>query len=296
MGLMLDLQRLRYFVAVAEEENVGRAAERLHLTQSPLSRQIQSLEADLGLALFHRAKKRLRLTAAGQAFLVEAKSLLAHGDRVEQQVRAIAAGSAGALAIGYVPGAIHAGVLTRWLRAFRMVAPDVDITLKKLRSAEQERQLRASEIDIGFAHTRPALGAGLSSRAICRESFKLAVPSSQYDKAAPTAGELHMARFIALPGTAAAGHADAFFTACAAAGFEPDIRYEAADPLAALEMVDAGLGFAIVQASLESIRPQGVALVDLPPGFDWTMTIHLLCGDPCSPVAAQFFGLNAGVE
>ena len=293
---MLDLQRLRYFVAVAEEENVGRAAERLHLTQSPLSRQIQSLEADLGLALFHRAKKRLRLTAAGQAFLVEAKSLLAHGDRVEQQVRAIAAGSAGALAIGYVPGAIHVGVLTRWLRAFRMVAPDVDITLKKLRSAEQERQLRAGEIDIGFAHARPALGAGLSSRAICRESFKLAVPSSQYDKAAPTAGELHMARFIALPGTAAAGHADAFFTACAAAGFEPDIRYEAADPLAALEMVDAGLGFAIVQASLESIKPQGVALVDLPPGFDWTMTIHLLCGDPCSPVAAQFFGLNAGSE
>ena len=293
---MLDLQRLRYFVAVAEEQNVGRAAERLHLTQSPLSRQIQSLEADLGLALFHRAKKRLRLTAAGQAFLVEAKSLLAHGDRVEQQVRAIAAGSAGALAIGYVPGAIHVGVLTRWLRAFRMVAPDVDITLKKLRSAEQERQLRAGEIDIGFAHARPALGAGLSSRAICRESFKLAVPSSQYDKAAPTAGELHMARFIALPGTAAAGHADAFFTACAAAGFEPDIRYEAADPLAALEMVDAGLGFAIVQASLESIKPQGVALVDLPPGFDWTMTIHLLCGDPCSPVAAQFFGLNAGAE
>jgi len=293
---MLDLQRLRYFVAVAEEQNVGRAAERLHLTQSPLSRQIQSLEADLGLALFHRAKKRLRLTAAGQAFLVEAKSLLAHGDRVEQQVRAIAAGSAGALAIGYVPGAIHAGVLTRWLRAFRMVAPDVDITLKKLRSAEQERQLRAGEIDIGFAHARPALGAGLSSRAICRESFKLAVPSSQYDKAAPTAGELHMARFIALPGTAAAGHADAFFTACAAAGFEPDIRYEAADPLAALEMVDAGLGFAIVQASLESIKPQGVALVDLPPGFDWTMTIHLLCGDPCSPVAAQFFGLIAGAE
>lgn len=293
---MLDLQRLRYFVAVAEEQNVGRAAERLHLTQSPLSRQIQSLEADLGLALFHRAKKRLRLTAAGQAFLVEAKSLLAHGDRVEQQVRAIAAGSAGALAIGYVPGAIHVGVLTRWLRAFRMVAPDVDITLKKLRSAEQERQLRAGEIDIGFAHARPALGAGLSSRAICRESFKLAVPSSQYDKAAPTAGELHMARFIALPGTAAAGHADAFFTACAAAGFEPDIRYEAADPLAALEMVDAGLGFAIVQASLESIKPQGVALVDLPPGFDWTMTIHLLCGDPCSPVAAQFFGLIAGAE
>ena len=293
---MLDLQRLRYLVAVAEEQNVGRAAERLHLTQSPLSRQIQSLEADLGLALFHRAKKRLRLTAAGQAFLVEAKSLLAHGDRVEQQVRAIAAGSAGALAIGYVPGAIHVGVLTRWLRAFRMVAPDVDITLKKLRSAEQERQLRAGEIDIGFAHARPALGAGLSSRAICRESFKLAVPSSQYDKAAPTAGELHMARFIALPGTAAAGHADAFFTACAAAGFEPDIRYEAADPLAALEMVDAGLGFAIVQASLESIKPQGVALVDLPPGFDWTMTIHLLCGDPCSPVAAQFFGLIAGAE
>jgi len=293
---MLDLQRLRYFVAVAEEENVGRAAERLHLTQSPLSRQIQSLEADLGLALFHRAKKRLRLTAAGRQFLVEARSLLAHGERVEQQARAIAAGSAGALVIGYVPGAIHAGVVTRWLRAFRVVAPDVDIMLKKLRSAEQERQLRSGEIDIGFAHARPALGAGVSSRAICRESFKLAVPAHRYGRAAPTARNLHGARFIALPGTAAAGHKDEFFAACAAAGFEPDVRYEAADPLAALEMVDAGLGLAIVQASLERIKPAGVTLVDLPPGFDWTMAIHLLCGEPCTPVAARFFGLDVGVE
>ena len=293
---MIDLQRLRYFVAVAEEEHVGRAAQRLHLTQSPLSRQIQSLEADLGIALFHRTKKRLRLTAAGQQFLVEAKSLLAHGDRVEQQVRAIAAGSAGTLIIGYVPGAIHAGVVTRWLRAFRLVAPNVDITLKKLRSAEQERQLRAGEIDIGFAHARPAVGAGVSARAIGREAFKLALPANRYGRAAPTARDLHGARFIALPGTAAAGHKDEFFAACAAAGFEPDVRYEAADPLAALEMVDAGLGFAIVQASLERIKPAGVALADLPPGFDWTMTIHLLCGDPCSPVAAQFFGLDAGSE
>jgi DNA-binding transcriptional LysR family regulator len=293
---MFDLQRLRYFVAVAEEENVGRAAERLHLTQSPLSRQIQSLEADLGLALFHRAKKRLRLTAAGRQFLVEAKSLLAHGDRVEQQVRAIAAGAAGALVIGYVPGAIHAGVLTRWLRAFRMVAPDVDITLKKLRSAEQERQLRTGEIDIGFAHAHAAVGAGVSARTIGHESFKLAVPADRYGCAAPTARDLHGARFIALPGTAAAGHQDEFFAACAAAGFEPDVRYEAADPLAALEMVDAGLGFAIVQASLERIKPAGVALVDLPTGFVWTMTIDLLRAEPCSPVVAQFFRLNAGSE
>jgi len=100
---MLDLQRLRYFVAVAEVENVGQAAKSLHLTQSPLSRQIQSLEADLGITLFERSKKRLRLTAAGRDLLVEARALLSHGARVEGRARAMASGSAGSLVIATSP-------------------------------------------------------------------------------------------------------------------------------------------------------------------------------------------------
>jgi DNA-binding transcriptional LysR family regulator len=288
---MLDLQRLKYFVAVAEVENVGQAAQSLHLTQSPLSRQIQALEADLGVMLFQRSKKRLRLTAAGRDLLVEAKALLSHSARVERRAHAMATGSAGSLVIGYVAGAMHAGVLARWLTAFWECAPDVDIELRTLRSYEQRRQLVAGEIDIGFAHARPGFGEPLRSRLVYEEAFKLAVPKASTFDAAPAADALGKAKFIALP--ASSGGRNELVQACLSAGFEPDIRYEAADPLAALELVGAGLGLAIVQASLERIRPQTVSFVELPHGFDVTMPIHLMCREEGSPVAERFFDLDA---
>ncbi|WP_375788026.1 LysR substrate-binding domain-containing protein [Bradyrhizobium sp. Pha-3] len=289
---MLDLQRLRYFVAVAELENVGRAAKLLHLTQSPLSRQIQSLEADLGVMLFQRTKKRLRLTTAGRDLLVEAKALLSHGARVEGRARAIATGSAGSLVIGYVTGALHAGVLARWLRTYCQGAPDVEIELKNLRSHDQHRQLVAGEIDIGFAHAPPGQDEPLRSKLIYGEAFKLAVPRASKFAAAPSARALSKAKFIALPGSSAGGGRGELVKVCRSAGFEPDIRYEAADPLAVLEMVGAGLGLAIVQTSLERIKPRTVSFADLPPGFDMTMPIHLTCADACAPAAEKFFGLS----
>ncbi|AUC98891.1 LysR family transcriptional regulator [Bradyrhizobium sp. SK17] len=289
---MLDLQRLRYFVAVAELENVGRAARLLHLTQSPLSRQIQCLEADLGIMLFQRSKKRLKLTAAGRDFLVEAKALLSHGARVEGRARAIATGSAGSLVIGYVAGALHAGVLARWLRAHAQRVPDVEIELKNVRSHDQHRQLVAREIDIGFAHARPGQDEPVRSKLIYQEAFKLAVPRASKYGAAPSARELSKAKFIAWPGSGAAGGRSELVEACRAAGFEPDIRYEAADPLAVLEMVGAGLGLAVVQASLARIKPRTVSFADLPRGFDMTMSIHLTCADACAPAAETFFDLS----
>jgi len=274
-------------------ENVGQAAKSLHLTQSPLSRQIQSLEADLGITLFQRSRKRLRLTAAGRDLLVEAKALLSHGARVEGLARAMANGSAGSLVIGYVAGALHADVLARWLRAFCERAPDVEIELKHLRSHEQHQQLIARQIDIGFTHARPSPDEPLRSRLVYEEAFKLAVPMESKFDAAPSARELSKAKFIALPGSSAAAGRRELVEACVSAGFEPDIRYEAADPLAVLEMVSAGLGLAIVQASLERIGPQSVSFVDLPRGFDMTMSIHLTCASECVPAAETFFELPA---
>lgn len=99
---MIDLRQLKYFVVVAEEEHVGRAAERLHISQSPLSRQIAQLEERLGLTLFERNQQRIRLTADGQTFLAETRSLLTHANRLESLGKRLGRGEDGGLCIGYI--------------------------------------------------------------------------------------------------------------------------------------------------------------------------------------------------
>src|SRR5690348_7560262 len=134
---MLDLRQLRYFVAVAEAEHVGRAAERLHISQSPLSRQIAQLEKNLGLTLFERSQQRIRLTSDGRVFLTEAHALLRHADRLENLGRRLGRGEEGGLCIGYVADAMHTGVLPSALRTLRDQRPGIHVALYDQESAEQ---------------------------------------------------------------------------------------------------------------------------------------------------------------
>ena len=145
---MFNLRQLRYFVAVAETEHVGRAAEILNISQSPLSRQILELEADLGLDLFHRSKKRLKLTAVGRDFLAESKILLARADRLARKVDALGQGRTGALIVGYVDGAIHSEVIASTLKSGDERIRSIDLRLLPMRSKEQFEKLESGEIDI----------------------------------------------------------------------------------------------------------------------------------------------------
>lgn len=285
---MLNLQQLRYFVAVAQTEHVGRAALALNLTQSPLSRQIQGLEAQLGVTLFHRSKKRLKLTGAGQDFLEHARQLLDHAARVERHLQNLAAGAEGTLIIGYVEGALHSGLLARTLQAFRRTAPAAQLQLKALRSGEQFRQLASREIDIGLSYAVPSVASELCSRKLFEEPFKLALAAERRTAVAPTPKQLDGATFIASPEAASPSGRQALVTACEAAGFRPDIRYEALDPLAVLEMVSAGLGLAIVQASLERIKPKGVVFANMPKRFAMSMQIHMAWAPDCTMLANIF--------
>ena len=126
---MIDIRQLRYFVAVAEEEHVGRAAERLHISQSPLSRQIAQLEERLGLTLFERSQQRIRLTRDGQTFLAETRALLTHANRLESLGKRLGRGEEGGLCIGYIENAMHAGVLPNALRVLRVDRPNVHVAL-----------------------------------------------------------------------------------------------------------------------------------------------------------------------
>src|SRR5919197_1455718 len=163
----MELRHLRYFVAVAEELHFGRAAQRLHIAQPPLSQQIRRLEHDLGVTLFHRTNRRVALTDAGRVFLVEARSTLAQAERAREVASRAAREDGGALAIGYMASA-EVNVFPRLLPAFRRRHPNIEITFQLLGASEQLEALREGQIHAGFLRL-PATGRALTVRSILRE-------------------------------------------------------------------------------------------------------------------------------
>ncbi|PTB20967.1 LysR family transcriptional regulator [Trinickia symbiotica] len=273
----MELQQLRYFIAVAETEHVGHAAERLHISQSPLSRQIRLLEAQLGLQLFERVKQRVRLTPAGREFLVEARDLLAQASRVEERAREVGRGDMCSVSIGYCEGVVHNGRLPAALRRFRTAYPRARLKLAAMRSGEQTEALERSVIDVAFVYNPSHRSELLASRLLTSEPFVLAMADDHplARKKAVTARDLDGAPWIAMPKENNPAARERFLAACKGAGFAPDIQFEVAQVANTLGLVSAGLGFAAMQASMQRMNPPGVVFKKL----DWlplTVDVHVM--------------------
>lgn len=173
---MFTLDQVRSFVAVAEELHFGRAADRLRMTQPPLSRQIQKLERELNSALLERGSRGVTLTRAGETFLDEARRLLAISDQAPAKTRRVAEGRAGVLRIGFTAASAF-GVLGELLGTLGRELPELDIELSELVTADQLALLAHDELDLALA--RPPVDPDVfGSRLLHSESLRIAVPDT----------------------------------------------------------------------------------------------------------------------
>ncbi|MGX7704433.1 LysR family transcriptional regulator [Methylobacterium sp. Gmos1] len=262
---MFELSQLRCFVAVAEELHFGRAAERLHLTQPPVSRQIQVLERVLDVTLLDRTSRAVRLTPAGRRFLTEARRILRLSDEAAATARRVAAGQAGSVTLGFTAAAAYR-TLPDLVRAARHRLPEADIHLKEMVSTAQAEALGSHAIDLGLM--RPPLPpAADGSLRIARETLVAALPNDHPLAAGDgvTAQAVAGEPLIAYAPDEARYFHDLVGDYFSEAGLAPKAVQHLAQIHTILSLVRSGLGVALVPESAASLRVAGVTLRPLIP-------------------------------
>lgn len=256
----MEMRHLRYFIAVAEELHFSRAAERLHMAQPPLSQQIQQLETELGVELFHRKTKRqVQLTAAGQVFLQEAYRLLAQLEQAIERTQRTGRGEIGQLRIGFISSVTY-DVLPAILREFRAQFPEVELVLQELTTTEQEQALLHHRIQVGFVHP-PLTDESLSWECIQRQPLVVALPETHLlaQQEQLSVRSLSKESFILFPRYLSAGLYDQILSLCQQQGnFTPKVAQEAIQMQTIIGLVSAGMGIAIVPFSFQNLRRSGV--------------------------------------
>ncbi len=263
----MELRHLRYFLALAEELHFGRAAQRLSMSQPPLSVAIQQLEASVGARLFLRNSKSVQLTAAGQALVPEARALLAQAHEALQHVRDVDLGQAGSLRIGFVGAMLYRG-LPQMLQAFQASHPRLRLELRELSSAEQLAELARDRLDVGFAHTA-LVPPGLQHILVASQPLVACVPGTH-----PLAQRPDPARPIELAQLAgeplalvsrdvSPDYHDRILALCAQAGWAPQVRHELRHWLSVVSLVSQGMGVALVPEALQRSGLAGAVFVPL---------------------------------
>ena len=254
----MELRHLRYFVMVAEELHFGRAAERLHIAQPPLSQQIRQLEEELGVQLFLRTRRSVHLTEAGQAFLGEAKQVLEQTQHAVQVAQRTERGEQGQIVIGFVGSATYS-IFPKLLHEFRERFPAVNIVLREMTTGQQVHALREERIHLGLLRP-PAARDFLILEALEREALIVALPEQHRlaEHEALTVSELAGEPFVLFPRHLGSGFYDTILSLCQQAGFSPDIVQEAIQMQTLVGLVAAGFGVSLVPASMQQLQLKGI--------------------------------------
>jgi len=288
----MDLRQMRYFLAVAEERHVGRAAERLHMAQPPLSRQIQALEEELQATLFLRTPKGVALTEAGQTLLAEVPNLLALAQRAAERTRLAGQGLVGRLDVGLFGSGVL-DVIPRMLARFHAQRPEVKIALHNLTKAEQLQALRERRIAIGFNRLVPD-EPGIAVQTVFREPLVVALPDTHALAAREriTLRDLDGQPMIAYPNVPMHGLAQEVARAFRAEGARLSVEQEVEDVLTAIALVAGGFGLCVTTQSATSLRLPGVAFRPLHSRHLRELALSALWRrDDASPTLAAFLAV-----
>jgi DNA-binding transcriptional LysR family regulator len=262
----MDLRHLKYFVAVAEELSFSRAAERLHISQPPLSLQIHALEDELGTELFNRTSRKVSLTEAGKRLLLHARRILADLDRAVVDTRRAGRGEAGELRVGFSASLPFTRLLPRVLREYGEAHPGVDVLPSSMLSAEQFEALLRQQLDIGLLrYSGVGAPTGIELHEIARDPIRAVLPSKHRlaGESSIALADLRDEDFISYPYQPDAGFSMHERQLCLNAGFEPRITYEAREATAQIGLVAAGFGVALLPEPFACVQIDGVRYIPL---------------------------------
>ncbi|GAA5236149.1 LysR family transcriptional regulator [Verticiella sediminum] len=259
---MAALRQLEQFVVLAEELNFRRAAERLHMSQPPLSAAIQRLEQETGTALFERNRRMVRLTQAGAVLLEEARRVLNQARHAIEAARSAGHGLTGMLRLSFVPSAAY-GLLPDILRTFRAQHPGVRLDLSGATTEQDIAALRRGAIDLALVVPPLRDAEGITLTPLTSREIVLAVPRTHRlaHRRRVALRQLVDESFVAFPFSEGRGYAGAVLAACQAAGFSPRIAQEAAQMQTVLTLVAGGYGIALVPDAMRALHLPDVVYV-----------------------------------
>lgn len=259
----MEIRRLRYFLVVADELHFGRAAGRLHISQPPLSHQIQQLEIELGVKLFHRTTRQVRLTPAGLELQRRLAGVLDDLDRAVKDLDEVRLGRAGRITVGFVSSASYT-VMPQAVRMFRQQLPDVELRLVPLTSGDQVDQLHDGSLDLGILRGGDA-SLGLPIEELYTEPLVACLPADHALASVreATPDQLSREPMIGFPSRDMPGFVSQLRLIFRDPLPFPKVTHRVIHQETALGFVAAGMGFTILPESVSQFKPQAVQVVQI---------------------------------
>jgi DNA-binding transcriptional LysR family regulator len=261
----MELRHLRYFLAVAQEGNVTRAAEKLGIGQPPLSQQILALEREMGVQLFRRTGHGVLLTEAGEALFADAKRLLDDAQHAVRNAQRAGRGETGHIHLGFTASSVFNPIVPALIRAFRNAYPGVRLSLTEGNTAQLLNSLIEERLDLAFLRPGGHAFAGIRLYEIVNERMKIVLPATHplAKKRRLSLDALAGESFVLIPREASPTLHDEIVSACRQAGFEPRLGQQAPQLSSVVSLVSAEFGISMVPGSVSQIHAEGVVYVDI---------------------------------